>query len=138
MIEIKQEVEKKTTAVDSFERFTERHFWRESVKSKRNGGYEGRRQDGGKRNGGSVGGKAKQVYVEKRRKQEEEEWERKKEIWKQRRKQHKQEEAKCLVGVEFSGANTQTEESLEKKNVRNAWSIQTSAFQHLMSREHNF
>ena len=64
----------------------------------------------------------------------------KKEIWKQRRKQHKQEEAKCLVGVEFSGANTQTEQSLEKKkkNARNAWSIQTSAFQHLMSREHNF
>lgn len=44
----------------------------------RNGSYEGRRQDGGKRNRGSVGGKAKQVYVEKRRKQKEEEWERKK------------------------------------------------------------
>ena len=42
----------------------------------------------------------------------------KKEIWKQRRKQHKQEEAKCLVGVEFSGANTQTEQSLEKKKTR--------------------
>lgn len=63
---------------------------------------EERRWDGGKRNRGSVGGKAKQVYVEKRRKQEEE-WERKKEIWKQRRKQHKQEEARPLAGVEFLG-----------------------------------
>lgn len=75
---------------------------RKCEESERNGGQEERRQDGGKGNRGSVGGKAKQVYVEKRRKQEEE-WERKTEIWKQRRKQHKQEEARPLVGVEFLG-----------------------------------
>lgn len=45
---------------------------------------------------GSVGGKAKQVYVEKRKKQEEE--------GKQRRKQHKQEEA--WWGLTFWGKHT--------------------------------
>lgn len=61
--------------------------------------------------------------------------ERKTEIWKRRREQHKQEEARPLVGVEFLG-QTHKPNWAPKKNIRNAWR-ETSAFQHLMSSELN-
>lgn len=52
-----------------------------------------------------MGGKAKQVYVEKRKKREEE--------WKQRRKQHKQEEA--WWGLTFWGKHTKLEKCIEQE-----------------------